>query len=338
MFIYSKRTYGHGVEPAEIIGHHRALLAGVSALGLASEVLAKTVDRRIKHLAMLRTAQLIGCQWCLDFGSRIAHDSGVPEADLRELATWRGSERFGERDRLALEYAEAMTRTPLTVTDERFDRLRRHFDERQLVELTMSIAIENLYSRANWALGIEGQGFSEGMYCVRPDVAGARSPRPRPPRNPRAHPPRAQAPALARLRAPVRQPDRAPDRVRRQAQLDLRRARDHRSPDRAPAPHAGRQRPVRRHVLADLSARSPRRVRSQPARGRPGARRHRERRPVSVAERHRHTRCGTTTPGRATASSVGAGSATGSMAYCSARSPLGSARSGSTSNSEAVRL
>jgi AhpD family alkylhydroperoxidase len=176
MFMYSKRTYGHGVEPAEIIGHHRALLAGVSALGLASEVFARAVDQRLKHLAMLRTAQLIGCEWCLDFGSRIAHDSGVPEADLRELASWRRSKRFGERDRLVLEYVEAMTRTPLAVTDELFDRLRRHFDERQLVELTMSIAIENLYSRTNWALGIEGQGFSEGMYCVRPDVAGAAEP------------------------------------------------------------------------------------------------------------------------------------------------------------------
>lgn len=174
--MYAKRVYGDGMEPAEIIGHHRTLLAGMTALGVASERFAKAVDRRLKQLVMLRTAQLVGCEWCLDFGSRLARDSGIPEADLRELATWRSSERFGERDRLVLEYAEAMTRTPLAVSDELFERLRRQFDERQLVELTMTIALENLYSRTNWALGIEGQGFAEGMYCVRPDVAAVHEP------------------------------------------------------------------------------------------------------------------------------------------------------------------
>ncbi len=70
---------------------------------------------------------------------------------------------------LVLEYAEGMTRTPVEVPDELFERLREHFDERQIVELTMAIGLENLYSRSNWALGIEGQGFSEGMYCVVPE-------------------------------------------------------------------------------------------------------------------------------------------------------------------------
>jgi len=68
-----------------------------------------------------------------------------------------------------LEYAEAMTRTPVEVSDELFERLQARFDERQIVELTMAIGLENLYGRSNWALGIEGEGFSEGMYCVRPD-------------------------------------------------------------------------------------------------------------------------------------------------------------------------
>jgi hypothetical protein len=62
-----------------------------------------------------------------------------------------------------------MTRTPVEVTDELFARLREHFDERQLVELTMAVALENLYTRFNWAMGIEGEGFSEGMYCVVPE-------------------------------------------------------------------------------------------------------------------------------------------------------------------------
>lgn len=167
-FSSAKRMYGRQMEPMQVLAHHRPLLAGVGAVSLSLERFSKSVDEHLKHLAMLRTSQLIGCEWCLDFGSYLAQQAGMPEAKLRELSTWRESERFDPVERVVLEYAEAMTRTPVDVGDELFARLREHFDERQLVELTMAIALENLYSRCNWALGIEGQGFSEGMYCVAP--------------------------------------------------------------------------------------------------------------------------------------------------------------------------
>ena len=172
-YSYARRMYGRTLEPTRVIAHHRPLLFGYGILAMAAERYARSVKRRLKELAMLRTAQLVGCEWCLDFGSRLAQDSGVPEQDLRELSSWRQSERFEPLDKLVLEYAEAMTRTPVEVSDELFGRLREHFDERQLVELTMAIALENLFSRSNWALGIEGEGFTEGMYCVAADPAGA---------------------------------------------------------------------------------------------------------------------------------------------------------------------
>jgi 4-carboxymuconolactone decarboxylase len=165
--------YGRPMEPTQAIAHHRPLLAGYGALGLAFERYSNSVASRYKELAMLRVAQLAGCEWCLDFGSWLAQRSGVPEEDLRELSTWRESARFDEVDRLVLEYAEAMSRTPVEVSDELFARLREHFDDRQMIELTMAIGLENLYSRTNWALGIEGEGFSEGMYCVRPEAVAA---------------------------------------------------------------------------------------------------------------------------------------------------------------------
>lgn len=172
-FASAKRMYGRRLEPTQILAHHRPLLAGWGLISLAAERFSRSVDQRLKDLAMLRSAQLIGCEWCLDFGSKLAQDAGVPAADLRDLSRWRQSERFGELDQLVLEYAEAMTRTPVEVSDELFSALRRHLDARQLVELTMTIALENLYSRSNWALGIEGEGFSEGMYCVAPETAAA---------------------------------------------------------------------------------------------------------------------------------------------------------------------
>lgn len=167
---YTKRVYRTTMEPAEVWGHHRPILLGISAAGLAVEK-SRAIPARLRELAMLRSAQLTECEWCLDFGSRLAQDVGVPEEDLRELSLWRTSARFDEQDRLVLEYAEGMTRTPVEVPDELFARLQEHFDDRQIVHLTMAIALENLYNRSNNALGIASQGFSDGMYCVVPDLS-----------------------------------------------------------------------------------------------------------------------------------------------------------------------
>jgi AhpD family alkylhydroperoxidase len=169
-FALSRRIYGRELEPTQVVAHHRPLLAGYGVIGLTVDRFSKTVDVALRNLAMLRASQLIGCEWCLDFGSKLARDSGIPEVQLRELSLWRQSEHFSDTERLVIEYAEEMTRTPVEVSDELFERLRAVFDERQLVEITMAIAFENLTSRCNWALGIGSEGFSDGAYCVRPDL------------------------------------------------------------------------------------------------------------------------------------------------------------------------
>jgi AhpD family alkylhydroperoxidase len=171
-FGVARRMYGREMEPTRIIAHHRPLLAGLGAMSMADERFSHAVDEHLKHLARLRAAQVIGCEWCLDFGSYLAQRAGGSEEQLRELSGWRDSERFSAVEKLVLEYAEAMTRTPVEVSDELFALLAQQFDERQLVELTMVVALENLYSRFNWSLGIEGEGFSDGMYCVRPEAHG----------------------------------------------------------------------------------------------------------------------------------------------------------------------
>ena len=77
---------------------------------------------------------------------------------------------FSELGKLVLDYAVGMSRTPVEVSDELFDRLRQHFDDGQLVELTHHIALENMRGRFNLALGIGSAGFSEGMVCAVPAV------------------------------------------------------------------------------------------------------------------------------------------------------------------------
>ena len=82
---------------------------------------------------------------------------------LAEVANWRDSTLFSEAERDALEYAERITHTDQKVDDALIDRLKKHYTEAQIVELTAAIAMENFRSKFNPSLGIEAQGF-----CVVP--------------------------------------------------------------------------------------------------------------------------------------------------------------------------
>jgi len=94
--------------------------------------------------------------------------AGADEDKVREIPTWRESRRFSDSERVALEYAEAMTITGQRVSDELFARLKGSFDEAQIVELTAAVALENFRSKFNVPLGIEAQGF-----CALPGLQNA---------------------------------------------------------------------------------------------------------------------------------------------------------------------
>jgi alkylhydroperoxidase family enzyme len=85
--------------------------------------------------------------------------AGASEDRIRQVPSWRESALFTPEERAALEYAERMTITGEKVDDELFARLRRHFTEAQVVELTAAVALENFRSKFNVPLGIEAQGF-----------------------------------------------------------------------------------------------------------------------------------------------------------------------------------
>jgi 4-carboxymuconolactone decarboxylase len=85
------------------------------------------------------------------------------------LADFESSPALSELEKLVVRYAAAMTRTPVEVPEPLFDTLKRHFNERQLVELTSSIAWENYRARFDHAFGIEAEGFSEAAFCPLPE-------------------------------------------------------------------------------------------------------------------------------------------------------------------------
>jgi len=126
------------------------------------------VAGRLRALAVLKSAVMQGCEMCQDIGSFEARAQGIDDGQLRDLHRYRDSERFDDTERLVLDLAVAMTRTPVVVAPELLEELRdRLGGDAELVELVHLIAVENLRSRFNGAFGLGAAGFSEGMACAR---------------------------------------------------------------------------------------------------------------------------------------------------------------------------
>jgi alkylhydroperoxidase family enzyme len=84
------------------------------------------------------------------------------------LANYRSNALFSEAERLVLEYADAITQTPVEVANALFAKLGQKFSDAQLVELTATLAWENYRARFDHAVGVEAEGFTKGGYCALP--------------------------------------------------------------------------------------------------------------------------------------------------------------------------
>src|SRR5215208_6902762 len=160
------------LEPLEVFANVPALMKGY---GRFEQTAAKVhlLDERHRTLAELKAAAMTECEYCIDIGSQVARHRGISDEELLALPTHRQSALFSDVDKLVLDYAAGMSRTPVEVSDDRFASLQEHFKTEQLVELTFAIALENFRGRFNLALGIGAAGFSKGRVCVLPATATA---------------------------------------------------------------------------------------------------------------------------------------------------------------------
>jgi alkylhydroperoxidase family enzyme len=164
-------------EPVEVMWHNpKVAEASLKIGGKVSEWDA--ADESLKSFAHMAVAAQVGCSWCLDIGYFQAQNQNLDLAKASQVPRWRESEVFTPLERDVLEYAEAMTTTPPTVTDELSAGLLDRLGPAAMVELTVFIAFANFASRSNTALGIESQGFSaacEIPLAARPGNSGVAS-------------------------------------------------------------------------------------------------------------------------------------------------------------------
>jgi alkylhydroperoxidase family enzyme len=156
----TKKRLGKVPEPLGVMWHNLPVLKAFFAFSGKAEKWS-ACDLQLKSLAHMATAASVGCSLCLDLGYFQARNQKLDLDKARDVPRWRESVLFTPLERDVLEYAEAMTNTPPTVTDELSARLLQMLGASALLELTAFIGAANMAARTNTALGLESQGFAQ---------------------------------------------------------------------------------------------------------------------------------------------------------------------------------
>lgn len=156
---FAKKVLGQVPSSLGVYWHNQKVFISMSSLG-AKLKKWDACDEQLKSFAHMAVASQVGCTWCLDFNYFEAHNKNLDMDKAREIPRWRDSDVFTPLEREVLAYAEAMTETEPTVTDEMVASLRSQLGDAALIELTAVIAFANFTTRPNVALGIESDGFA----------------------------------------------------------------------------------------------------------------------------------------------------------------------------------
>ena len=157
--MFSKRMFGTVPESLGVMWHHQPVMKASMGFGQKLQKWDRC-DTTLKSFAHMAVASYVGCSWCLDFNYFMAFNEGLDVERAREVPRWRQSQVFTPLEREVFAYAEAMTDTPPTVTDEMVASLLEQLGPAALVELTSVIGFANMTTRGNVALGIESEGFA----------------------------------------------------------------------------------------------------------------------------------------------------------------------------------
>lgn len=171
---FSKRLLGRVPEPLGVYWHNRPVLKATMGLGAKSQQW-DACDLSLKSYAHMAVAAQIGCSWCLDYGYFQAFNEHLDLDKAREVPRWRRATVFTPLERAVMGYAEAMTLTPPSVTDEMVADLVERLGNAAVVELTAFIAVANMNARSNVALGIESEGYADSCDLKPLSAAAAES-------------------------------------------------------------------------------------------------------------------------------------------------------------------
>jgi len=127
---------------------HYAQEALQSMMGLEKYISESGLEATLVHLIKMRASQINGCAYCIDMHSIDARALGETEQRLYALDAWRETPFFTDRERAALEWTEAVTLVSEThVPDAVYDEVKKYFNEKEIVDLTIALATINMWNR-----------------------------------------------------------------------------------------------------------------------------------------------------------------------------------------------
>jgi len=133
---------------ARLPWHQLAPQAQKAMVGVAAALADSTLGTKLIDLVQLRVSQVNGCAYCVDKHARDLLKMGEDLQRINSLTTWHEVGLYDARERAALQWAESLTQvTDTRAPDADFEQLRAHFDEREITELTLVVAMMNAWNR-----------------------------------------------------------------------------------------------------------------------------------------------------------------------------------------------
>ena len=159
VFHMQRKRFGEVLIPTLLWSRVPSLSVAFLIFYLVFQRKKSLLSAELQSLVMVRVAQVHECVFWILVNALFLSERAQHQEKLQQVSTWKTSPVFSESEKMALEYAEAMTQTDSKVGDDIRIRLKSHFSDDSLVELTALIAFQNLSSRFNAALKIPSQGL-----------------------------------------------------------------------------------------------------------------------------------------------------------------------------------
>ncbi len=123
-------------------------------MGLERYVRNSVIDKKLAELIKLRVSQMNGCSYCINMHKKGAKKLKVINEQIDQLKTWDETDIYSPKEKVALQLAENITLISAKgVSDELYDKVREHYDEKEYVDLVIIINQINMWNRLSISMG-----------------------------------------------------------------------------------------------------------------------------------------------------------------------------------------
>ena len=161
ILFFQRKRFGFDLNPTKAWGVVPRLMLGMNFFFKLISSKSSKIDAGLRTLISVRISQINNCEFCVDMNSHLFFESKGETEKISQLKTWQRSNVYSLKEKVALEYAETITITGRSVSQELQAKLLEHFKREEIIELTAIVAYQNLSSKFNSALDIKPNGFCD---------------------------------------------------------------------------------------------------------------------------------------------------------------------------------